>query len=342
MQTFADWIQFSVSSAVVLLLLCVVVLLLVLILKKKNKTHEEQIEAEHLNKKWEKEADQLRLSLLNPPEVKVFLKERAKAEKEKSKTPTQRKRIFVIDFEGDPAATQCASMRDKITTVVAVARANDEVVVRIESPGGLVHSYGLAASQIARLRQRNIHVTACVDKVAASGGYMMACVANKIVAAPFSVVGSIGVIIGMPNLNRLLKKHDIDYVEQTAGENKRNVSLFGELTEDKKAKQQAQLNSIHELFKNHVAQFRPQVDISKVSTGDIWLGTDALKEKLVDEISTSDDLLLKLGEEADIYLLKSEEKMDFKTKLIKKFLGRHSNAADMLFPLSHHSNLGIM
>ena len=321
MQTFADWVQFSVAAAVVLLLLGIVVLLLVLILKKKAKSQEDGIEIEHLNQKWEQNADHLRTALLKPDELKSFHKERAKADKAKAKDPSQRRRVFVLDFEGDLAATQCNNMRDQITTITALAKPNDEVVVRIESPGGLVHSYGLAASQLARLRQRNIKVTACVDKVAASGGYMMACVANNIVAAPFAIVGSIGVVAGTPNLNRFLKKHDIDYVEQTAGESKRTISLFGELTDEKKAKQQQQLNLIHELFKKHIAENRPQVDISIVSTGEVWPASEALKLRLVDELCTSDDLLLRLGIEADIFLLKIEEKQDFKARLLKKFLG---------------------
>ena len=321
MQTFADWVQFSVAAAVVLLLLGIVVLLLVLILKKKAKSQEDGIEIEHLNQKWEQNADHLRTALLKPDELKSFYKERAKTEKAKAKEPSHRRRVFVLDFEGDLAATQCNNMRDQITTITALAKPNDEVVVRIESPGGLVHSYGLAASQLARLRQRNIKVTACVDKVAASGGYMMACVANNIVAAPFAIVGSIGVVAGIPNLNRFLKKHDIDYVEQTAGESKRTISLFGELTDEKKAKQQQQLNLIHELFKKHIAEHRPQVDISTVSTGEVWPASEALKLRLVDELCTSDDLLLRLGLDADVFLLKTEEKQDFKARLLKKFLG---------------------
>ncbi|MEY4063957.1 MAG: hypothetical protein RIR26_165 [Pseudomonadota bacterium] len=319
MQTFADWVQFSVAAAVVVLFLCIIVLLLVLILKRRQQAGGEKMSLEHLNKTWEDNADVLKSILLKPEELKTLLKERSKEEKEKLKSKEQRKRVFVMDFDGDLAASQCEALREQITTLISLLRPQDEVVVRIESPGGLVHSYGLASSQLSRLRDRNIKVTACVDKVAASGGYMMACVADRIVAAPFAVVGSIGVVAGIPNLNRFLKKHDIDYVEQTAGESKRTISLFGELTEEKKAKQQQQLNLIHDLFKKHIAHFRPQVDISKVSTGEVWPASEAMNLALVDELKTSDDLLLSLARDADVYLLKSEEKQDFKTKIMKKF-----------------------
>lgn len=320
MQSFADWVQFSVSAAVVLLLLILIALVLALLLKKKKKSQPDadEINLEHLNQSWDDTADRLSMKTLTPDQVKQHLKDKKKNKPEKQRSE---KRVFVLDFEGDVAASQCNSLREQITALIKIIKKDDEVVIRIESPGGMVQSYGLAASQIARLRQRNIKVTACVDKVAASGGYMMACVADKIVAAPFAIIGSIGVVAGSPNLNRFLKKHDIDYVEQTAGESKRTVSLFGELTEDKKNKQRQQLNLIHSLFKKHVSEFRPSVDIDTVATGEIWLGSEALQRQLVDELKTSDDLLLHLAQEAEVYALSSEFVQDWKAKLMKKFLG---------------------
>ena len=322
MQNFADWVKFSVSAAVVLLLLVLVILFLVLLLKRKKiGVASTDINIENLNKKWEEAAERLRMSTLTPDQLKVFLKEK---KKKKDTPPTHDKSVFVLDFEGDIAASQCANLRDQITALIKIVQLNDEVVIRIESPGGMVQSYGLVASQVARLRSRNIKVTACVDKVAASGGYMMACVADKIVAAPFAIIGSIGVVAGLPNLNRFLKKHDIDYIEQTAGESKRTISLFGELTEDKKNKQQQQLNMIHSLFKKHVSQFRPSVNIDTVSTGEIWPASEALQLQLVDELATSDDLLLKYAETANVYLLSTEQPQDWKAKLMKKFMGHLS------------------
>ncbi len=227
----------------------------------------------------------------------------------------------MVDFEGDISASRNNSLRDQITALISICRPEDCVVVRIESVGGMVHAYGLASSQIARLTERKIHVTACVDKVAASGGYMMACVANRIVAAPFAIIGSIGAVSSIPNFHRLLKKYDVDYVEQTAGEHKRTISMFGELTDAGKTKHQEQLQVIHDLFKSHVAQYRPQLDIAAVATGEYWPAAVALKYALVDELRTSDDILIECGKEADVYLLKTEEPQDFKAKLMKQFFG---------------------
>ena len=182
-----------------------------------------------------------------------------------------------------------------------VATENDEVFVRLESGGGVVHGYGLAASQLMRLREKNIPLTVSVDKVAASGGYMMACVGNRIIAAPFSIIGSIGVIAQIPNFHRVLKKHDVDFEQFTAGEFKRTVTMFGENTDEAKAKFREEIEDIHVLFKDFIVQHRPDVDIVKVSTGESWPGTRALERNLVDELKTSDDYLLENSQHADIY-----------------------------------------
>lgn len=323
MQSFSDWVQFAVASAVVILFLLILISLIILIVKRGRRAEKSAFSVEHLNKTWTKNEDIVRSEILPHKEFSALLKKRKKAEQEKSESAKaeQRRRVFVIDFDGDLNASACSNLREMISVLIAVARPSDEVVVRLESPGGIVHGYGLAASQLARLTAHHIPLTVCVDKVAASGGYMMACVANKIVAAPFSIIGSIGVISSMPNFNRLLKKHDIDFVEQTAGEFKRTITLFGELNEAKMDKHQQDLNIIHGLFKEHVAHHRPQVNIDQVSTGEIWLGHHALKFGLIDELKTSDDLLIELGTSADVYLLKSEQEPNWKTKLMRQFFG---------------------
>ena len=326
MQNFSDWVQFAVSSAVVILFLLILLALLSLLLKRGRKAERTGFTIEHLNELWTHNEDRIRSAILPRKQFTALVKDREKQEKEREKVkskdsdthPASNKKVFVVDFEGDVTATECNALRDIVSALISVAKHEDEVVVRLESPGGVVHGYGLAASQLARLKDRKIHLTVCVDKVAASGGYMMACVADKIVAAPFAFIGSIGVLSSMPNFNRLLKKHDIDFVEQTAGEHKRTLSLFGELNDSKKAKHQQDLEVIHGLFKQHVAHHRPKVDINTVATGEVWLGQIARDMGLVDEILTSDDLLTGLGKNADVYLIKSEREQNWKTKLMKQ------------------------
>jgi serine protease SohB len=193
------------------------------------------------------------------------------------------------------------SLREEISAIIAIAGKQDEVLLRLESPGGMVHSYGLAASQLQRLRDKKINLTIAVDMVAASGGYMMACVANKIVAAPFAIIGSIGVIAQIPNFNRLMKKMDVDYEQHTAGEYKRTLTLFGENTDQDREKFREELEETHQLFKSFITDNRPELDVEKVATGEHWYGTQAIEKGLIDEVSTSDDLILNAVKDTEVF-----------------------------------------
>jgi serine protease SohB len=214
-----------------------------------------------------------------------------------------RRRVFVLDFKGDPMATRVSSLREEVTAILAVATPRDEVVVRLENPGGFVHEQGLAASQLLRVRNRGIPLTAAVDTMAASGGYLMACVASKIVAAPFAVVGSIGVVAQVPNFYRLLDRAGVDVEQFTGGEFKRTVTMFGRNTDADRAKLTEEIQDTHALFKEFVAEHRPGLDVDSVGTGEHWYGARALALGLVDEIATSDDYLLAARGSADIYEL---------------------------------------
>ncbi len=214
---------------------------------------------------------------------------------------TERSRIYLLDFHGDVRASAVTQLREELSAVMTMARPNDEVVLRLESGGGMVHAYGLAASQLLRLRERDIPLTVIVDRIAASGGYMMAAVANRIVAAPFAVVGSIGVVAQMPNLNRWLKERNIDYELHTAGPYKRTLTMLGENTPEARDKFQQELEETHELFKMFIARLRPQINLEQIATGEHWYGEQAISKDLVDELSSSDDYLWRRSQEADIY-----------------------------------------
>ncbi len=214
-----------------------------------------------------------------------------------------RKRIYLLRYHGDVRASQTDALRWELTAALSRARASDEIVVCVESAGGVVHGYGLAAAQLERIRQRGVPLTVCVDKVAASGGYLMACVADTIISAPFALIGSIGVVAQLPNFNRWLKRHDIDYEMMTAGEHKRNLSMFGPNTDQGREKTQQDLNQVHALFKHMVASRRPQMDLEQVATGEVWYGQEALERQLVDQLGTSDEYLWAQRERADIYYL---------------------------------------
>lgn len=267
----------------------------------------DHLEVKSLNHRFRDLADSVLHAMLTPREwkerVKAHKAEDKAREKDHEHAP-RRPRVFVLDFHGDIQANPVSSLRDEITALLQVAGEGDEVVVRLESEGGVVHGYGLAASQLRRVRDQRVKLTVAVDKVAASGGYLMACVADRILAAPFAVVGSIGVVGQLPNFNRLLKKHEIDYELHTAGEFKRTLTLFGENTEAGREKFRETLEDAHALFKQFIAQNRPQVELAEVATGDHWFGTRALALKLVDELKTSDDYLLERSKDCDLYELR--------------------------------------
>lgn len=225
-------------------------------------------------------------------QIKALMQKEILGTKEKHKKDKQKKpSLFVIDFNGDIKASQVEQLRDEISAVLMVATPDDEVLIRLESPGGSVNGYGLAASQLQRIRDKHIPLTVCIDKVAASGGYLMACVAQRIIAAPFAIIGSIGVVAQLPNFYRLLKKNDIDIELLTAGEYKRTLTMLGENTKAGRQKFQEDLDTIHLQFKDYIMKNRSQLDINKIATGEYWLGKDALGLKLVDQLETSDSYL---------------------------------------------------
>ena len=249
-------------------------------------------------------------------EQKKLQKEKKKLQKEKKKqlaedkkalkksdasSSTVKGKVFVLKFDGNMSASAVTNLREEITAILTLATAEDEVVVRLESAGGMVHSYGLASSQLDRLKKMDIPLTVCVDKVAASGGYMMACVADKILAAPFAIIGSIGVVAQLPNFNKILKKNDVDFELLTAGEHKRTLTMFGENTDKGREKFVEELEETHRLFKEYVSSRRPQIDIDRIATGEIWYGSNALNMALVDEIKTSDEYLVSKIESSEVF-----------------------------------------
>jgi serine protease SohB len=251
---------------------------------------------------------------------KAEWKAEAKAEKERdkadAKSKEKRPRAFVIDFKGDLKASAVPSLREEVSAVLEVATEDDQIIVRLENYGGVVHEHGLAASQLVRIRDRGIPLTIAVDKVAASGGYLMACVASKIVAAPFAILGSIGVIAQLPNFNRLMDSHGIDFEQITAGKYKRNVTIFGKNTDEDRAKLKEELEDVHKLFKGAVSKYRPDLDLDKIATGEHWYGTHAIELGLVDEIKTSDELLSELAKDVDLYRVAYKIKLPLQKRLM--------------------------
>jgi serine protease SohB len=290
-----------------------------------------------LNDEIEDLKEDIRHEILDEEVLKAEAKAEKKKKKEEAKArkaqpPTEEeegKRIFVLDFDGDTRASEVEDLRQCITAVLTLARPElDEVMLRLESPGGMVHAYGLAASQLVRLRKHGIALTICVDRVAASGGYMMACVANRLIAAPFAYIGSIGVLVQLPNVHRLLKDNKVDFEMVTAGEYKRTLTTFGENTDKDRAKVQEEVDEMHDLFKRFIHENRPGMDMAAIATGEVWTGTQALERGLIDAIDTSDEWVTDKCRDASVYRVSWEQKKPFKDRLSSLFEGSLSSALD--------------
>ena len=225
--------------------------------------------------------------------------------------------VYVLTFIGSIMASEVEQLRDQISFLLLIAQPADEIVVRLTSPGGAVPQYGLASSQLERLKQAGLRCVVCVDTVAASGGYMMAAVADKIIAAPFAIIGSIGVVTGIPNFHRVLQKNEVDYHLFTAGKYKRTVTPFSEVTDEGKQKIQDDITAIHEAFKCLIKEGRPDVDIEKIATGEYWLASQAKEKGLVDEIMTSDDYLGSKLDDCEVIEITTETEQNRLEKLIE-------------------------
>ncbi len=289
-----------------------------------------QITITHLNEELDEMRDAMKKAIYDKASYKLELKEEKKRQKQERERRQQakrgaqgssdhedgkRKRVYVIDFNGDMEASEVVSLREEITAILALATPDDEVVLRLESPGGMVHAYGLASSQLDRIKAQKVPLTICVDKVAASGGYMMACLADRLVAAPFAILGSIGVLVQLPNFNRLLRKHDVDYETISAGEFKTTLTTFGEITQKGRDKVKEDVEEMHGLFKAWVKDHRPAVDIDSIATGETWVGVHALEKSMIDELMTSDECIVKACENADVYAVHFEIRRTLSDKL---------------------------
>ncbi|EHJ4128005.1 protease SohB [Escherichia fergusonii] len=336
MELLSEYGLFLAKIVTVVLAIAAIAAIIVNVAQK-NKRQRGELRITRLSEQYEEMKEELATALMDAHQQKIWHKAQKKKHKQEAKLAkakakqgealsSDKPRVWVLDFKGSMDAHEVTALREEITAVLAVYKPQDQVVVRLESPGGVVHGYGLAASQLQRLRDHNIPLTVTVDKVAASGGYMMACVADKIVSAPFAIVGSIGVVAQLPNFNRFLKSKDIDIELHTAGQYKRTLTLLGENTEEGREKFREELNETHLLFKDFVKRMRPSLDIDQVATGEHWYGQQALEKGLVDEINTSDDVILGLMNGREVVNVRYMQRK----KLLDRFTGSAAESADRL------------
>ena len=311
-----------------------IIIILSFTLNSKKSKSEGNLSVTNINQELDAIEDNIKKNILNKKDYKIFTKEKKKSKK------ISEKKLFVLDFKGNIKASEIVSLRREISGILLSYNKGDEVLLRLENSGGTVHEHGLAASQLKRIKDKKIPLTICVDKVAASGGYMMACVANKIISSPFAIIGSIGVLAQLPNFNKLLKNKGIDFEQHTAGNYKRTVTMFGENTDKDREKLSEQLEDIHILFKDFIVSQRKNIDIEKVATGEYWYGKSALDLNLIDEIMTSDEYIMSIKDKFNIIHIKYKPMTSFADKITKvsskitnKFLNKFAqkNYDDSIF-----------
>ena len=312
MEILADYLIFLLK--VFTIALAITVPLLIIIGSSKSKSQPKgRLTITNLSDKFEEMGNALKSSLMNPKESKKFNKDLAKNKKKKDKAEKDDS-VFVLNFKGDIQASQVEKLKQEINAILISESDCKEVVIRVESGGGSAYAYGLCAAELKRLVDNNINLTVCIDKVAASGGYLMSCVATKIIAAPWAIVGSIGVIAQLPNFHRLLKKNSIDFEMHTAGAFKRTLTTLGENTDEGREKFKSELEDLHLIFKDFVKEQRPQVDTDIVATGETWQGEEAIKVGLVDSLETSDNYLVNLSKQAKLFEIEFVEKKNLSEK----------------------------
>lgn len=323
MELLSEYGLFLAESVTIVIAILLVVGFVLAMGQRHRGPEEGHIEIRKLNDRYEGFHEAMHHAVLSADDFKKEQKEEKKRHKQEAKQRKKGKttdapdrlRLYVLNFDGDMKASAADNLREEISAVLGVSRSGDEVLIRLESSGGMVHSYGFAASQLQRIRDAGIQLTVAVDKVAASGGYMMACVANRILAAPFAVIGSIGVLAQIPNFHRLLRKANVDFEQLTAGEYKRTLTMFGENTDADREKMQEDIDDTHLLFKEFVAEHRSQVEIDSVATGEVWYGQRALDQGLIDELQTSDGFVQACLPERDVFEIKHVLKKHWQEKL---------------------------
>ncbi|MBT3519974.1 MAG: protease SohB [Gammaproteobacteria bacterium] len=330
MELLSNYSLFLIKTLTVLIS---ILLIISFIVNSKKSDRSGSIEIKNVNKELDSIEENIKKNILTKSDFKKFIKAKKKSNKKLEK------RLFVIDFKGNIRASEIVSLRREVSGVILSCKKGDEVLLRLENSGGTVHEHGLAASQLKRIKDKKIPLTICVDKVAASGGYMMACVANKIIASPFAIIGSIGVLAQVPNFNKLLKDKGINFEQHTAGNYKRTVTMFGENTDKDREKLNEQLEEIHLLFKNFITSQRKNIDIEKVATGEYWYGENALSLNLIDEIMTSDEYILSMKEKFEITHIKYKPVKTFSDKISKISSSFTNKAIGSLEQKNHDKNI---
>ena len=316
MEYIYEYLIFFAKLMTLVICLMIPIFMIILSRKAESDNFEKTLRVRKINDRFEKLGLAIEKESLDQRAYKKKIKELNS--KKNRISDNHKNKTFLLYFDGDLKASNVENLKDEVTAILSVAEEHDRVILRLESAGGTLHGYGLAASQLERIKNKNIHLTVVVDKVAASGGYLMACVADKIIAAPFAIIGSIGVVAQIPNFNQLLKKNNVQFELLTAGEHKRTLTMFGENTDEGRQKFQEELDVAHQIFKEFVTTHRPKTDIEKVATGEYWQAKNAIELGLVDRLATSDEIIVESAQYSEVYEITTKNRKSLLAKILSK------------------------
>jgi protease-4 len=197
-------------------------------------------------------------------------------------------RVAIVELEGVIAEV------DDLVREVKSHRENPQVkavVMRINSPGGVVGPTQELHQALLRVREAGKPVVASLGSVAASGGYYTAVAADRIYANPGTLTGSIGVIMQMANLQDLFKKVGVDYVVVKAGQYKDLGNVSRQMTPEERRVLQGLLDNVHAQFIDAVAEGRKldRAEVVKFADGRVFSGVQARDLKMVDTLGSLED-----------------------------------------------------
>ena len=177
------------------------------------------------------------------------------------------------------------------------------IVLDINSPGGTVASVQDIYSEILQAKEKGKKVVALFRDVAASGAFYIAMAADKIVAEPGTITGSVGVIMQAGNVSKLFDKIGIDVTPITSGQHKDIGSAYREMTPEEKAILQDMVNDTYSQFFNVVRKGRPEVkpaDLVTYTDGRVFTGNQAFKLGFIDKLGGEETARLLAGELAGL------------------------------------------
>ncbi|WP_343192796.1 S49 family peptidase [Buchnera aphidicola (Taiwanaphis decaspermi)] len=223
--------------------------------------------------------------------------------------------LYILDYNDKIKKNKIKKLREEISSIILVAKKNDEVLLRLENTSDIVYEYGLVIAQLQRLRKKGIKLIISIDKIVSNGGYIIACVADHISASPFSIIGPINIVVNIPNIDKYTQTSNLNnqlndcntFTKLTLIKNNTKIyvnKIFNKL-------------DIKKYIRNSfIKDMRPSLNLNKIFNQNYWIGENAINEKLIDSINTSDDILFSKKDTHNLLKIKYV----YKSNIVEKYI----------------------